>query len=350
MTTRSLAWTYASSYYRAGRDDGVRVRFDVTSGCNISPKVFAYLMQPVNPLTGSTAGTFSHVCSPVDLEEYPEDEPIEDAEPPWYRLDYVDVLVRSVEEAAQFIADVQVDLNRLKDTLDVTDTLFPGVDGVIGTDVCTEPSSSATSSDSDPGSASAGPVLSLTATGSLATTVGRGTAWQVTGTGAGSNMSDGNYSEVTLRRGQASQSLIIQGFDFSTLPTDAEIVGFEVSAWLRETAGGSLSAAESIGECELTPALDSVNGPPLVKMFSLHQPTLGLLDNKAESDPLIADAFAAIEAGASDDLWGNTHWTAPLVKSGEFGVLLVIGTALSTPLAAAAVDGATITVYYREAT
>jgi hypothetical protein len=30
--------------------------------------------------------------------------------------------------------------------------------------------------------------------------------------------------------------------------------------------------------------------------------------------------------------------------------MLVVGTALSTPLAAAAVDGATITVYYREAT
>jgi hypothetical protein len=62
----------------------------------------------------------------VDLEEYPEDDPIPNVRPAWFRLPYVDVLLRSREEVDAFIRDVTADVNALKDTLDVSDNLLPG--------------------------------------------------------------------------------------------------------------------------------------------------------------------------------------------------------------------------------
>ena len=84
-----LAW-YVSRYnYHS--TDGIRVRIEATDANLMPNKVFAYLLLPLKPGENERVGAFDHVCSPTDLEEYPEDAPIPNFRPEWFRLDYVDV-------------------------------------------------------------------------------------------------------------------------------------------------------------------------------------------------------------------------------------------------------------------
>lgn len=119
-----LAWEV--SRYNFHSTDGIRVRITAADATLMPSKIFAYQMLPLKPGDGERVGAFDHVCSPTDLEEYPEDEPIAESRPAWFRLNYVDVLLRSRAEVQAFIKDVAEDVQRLKLTLDTMDTLLPG--------------------------------------------------------------------------------------------------------------------------------------------------------------------------------------------------------------------------------
>lgn len=123
---RRIQLTWAVSRYNFNGTDGVRVRITATAAEEMPTKVFAYLLLPMRPGAGARDGAFSHVCSPTDLAEYPEDDPIPGHRPEWFRLDYVDVHLRSRSEAKQLIQDVTDDVNALKATLDLMDNLIPG--------------------------------------------------------------------------------------------------------------------------------------------------------------------------------------------------------------------------------
>lgn len=123
---RRIKLDWSVSRYNFHGVDGVRVRIEATAAELMSPKVFAYLMMPMKPAAGEREGSFSHICSPTDLAEYPEDEPIPGHRPEWFRLNYVDVHLRSRSEAKRLIQDVTEDVQRLKVTLDLMDTLLPG--------------------------------------------------------------------------------------------------------------------------------------------------------------------------------------------------------------------------------
>lgn len=120
---RSITLVHAASRYVYNRIDGIRVRIQAVEATGMTTKVFAYLMSPTNPQTLAKKGVFDHVCSPVDLEEYPEDEPVANSVPAWFRLNYVDVLLRSRQEADDFIEQVFNDVRALKLTLNVQDTV-----------------------------------------------------------------------------------------------------------------------------------------------------------------------------------------------------------------------------------
>lgn len=125
MSARRIKLTWHISRYYAHSTDGIRVRIE-TSDANLMPaKVFAYQMMPIGPAEAERAAMFDHVCSPSDLEEYPEDEPIATMRPAWFRLNYVDVLLRSRTEVDSFIRDVTADVQSLKEVLDVADELIP---------------------------------------------------------------------------------------------------------------------------------------------------------------------------------------------------------------------------------
>lgn len=126
-----LTWTV--SRYNFESTDGIRVRITASDPNLMPTKVFAYLMLPLKPGEEERVGAFDHVCSPVDLEEYPEDEPLPNSRPAWFRLNYVDVLLRSRAEVEAFIRDVVEDVQRLKGTLDVMDALVAGGSIWVGT-------------------------------------------------------------------------------------------------------------------------------------------------------------------------------------------------------------------------
>lgn len=131
VVARSLNWAISQSRYIANQIDGIRVRIEITSAEGLSPKIFAYLTLPMKPATLDRVGAFDHVCSPVDLEEYPEDEPLPTHSPEWFRLAYVDVHIRSVHETERFIELVLLDMQALVDTLNIMDTLLPTQEGTI---------------------------------------------------------------------------------------------------------------------------------------------------------------------------------------------------------------------------
>jgi|694.fasta_scaffold137971_3 hypothetical protein len=123
---RNIHLVWEVSRYNYHSTDGIRVRITADSATLMSPKVFAYQLLPLKPGDEERVGSFDHVCSPVDLEEYPEDEPIANSRPAWFRLNYVDVLLRSRAEVKGFVQDVTEDVQRLKQTLDTMDDLLPG--------------------------------------------------------------------------------------------------------------------------------------------------------------------------------------------------------------------------------
>jgi len=132
-TQRNIHLTWSVSRYQTNDIDGIRVRIEADDANLMPIKIFAYQMMPVKPGEFERVGAFDHVCSAVDLEEYPEDTPIPDARPEWFRIEYVDVLLRSREEVREFIKSVVEDVHILKNTLDITEELVPDGDMWIGT-------------------------------------------------------------------------------------------------------------------------------------------------------------------------------------------------------------------------
>jgi hypothetical protein len=129
---RRVKLSWQVSRYNFDTTDGIRVRITASNAANMSDKIFAYQMLPLRPGTTEKIGAFDHVCSPIDLEEYPEDDPVLNSRPAWFRLNYVDVLLRSRAEVKSFIENVIDDVQRLKTTLDLTDTLLPGGETWVG--------------------------------------------------------------------------------------------------------------------------------------------------------------------------------------------------------------------------
>lgn len=125
-----ITWSVSRQYYND--IDGIRVRITATEATLMPTKIFAYLLRPLKPGSMEVVGAFDHICSAVDLEEYPEDAPIPDERPGWFRLDYVDVLLRSKEEVREFINSVLEDVQILKNTLDVGDELLPAGEVWVG--------------------------------------------------------------------------------------------------------------------------------------------------------------------------------------------------------------------------
>ena len=129
---RNIHLSWATSRYFFNDIDGIRVRIEADEANNMPTKIFAYQLLPVAPGSEEQVGTFDHVCSVVDLEEYPEDNANMNARPAWFRLNYVDIFLRSREEVRAFINAVLEDVQILKNTLDVADDLQPAGDIWIG--------------------------------------------------------------------------------------------------------------------------------------------------------------------------------------------------------------------------
>jgi hypothetical protein len=109
--------------------DGFRFTLAVTGAYLMPTKIFRYRLVPSKvqasvsqpPTAIELLGTFDGVCSPADLEDFPEDWPAQNARPPWYRLDTVDLIVRSRAIADMAYSAILAEVNHLVETLNLMD-------------------------------------------------------------------------------------------------------------------------------------------------------------------------------------------------------------------------------------
>ena len=133
MSNRYICLSAATSPWVANRIDGIRLRVTVTEADGMPSKIFAYQSIKMRPSTNQSVSAFDHVCSPPDLADYPEDTPLVGSQPDWFRTDFVDVLLRSEDEALRVWDLIVVDVMVLKKSLDTTDILQPFDSACIGT-------------------------------------------------------------------------------------------------------------------------------------------------------------------------------------------------------------------------
>ena len=349
--TRGVTYRWAASNYRVGRDDGIRIRFDIVEACGVDREVFAYRLLPTTPGTGDKEGHFSHICSPVDIADWPKDAPLAGHVPEWFRLDYVDILIRSTAEAADFLWIVREDLASLNETLRRMDTLQAGTTETIG-DVCpsssSESSGSASSESSAASEGSLGPLESISSYARVALGLGPGATWEDVGDGAGTPTTDGDYTRVELSRGQSSQLLRLHDFDFAALPDGADIAGIEVQLVLRDVntvaeSSSEAAASESSDCAEPGRVLDLT---PRLHLLTVQHPDAGNGDNRAAFEAVPGPAFTAMLFGSDEWLW-QKEWAASDFKRGEFAVGCLFGLSFDAASAVVDVEGVNVTVYYR---
>lgn len=110
-------------HYVPNQIDGFRMTITASQPRDMPSKIFRYREIPIQPGQAARLGHFAGVCSPADLEEYPEDAPHTNADPPMYRLAAVDMVFRSRAEAEAAWADIQSEVEILVATLNTMDVL-----------------------------------------------------------------------------------------------------------------------------------------------------------------------------------------------------------------------------------
>ena len=151
---RFIRVQWAVSYWKANAVDGIRLRIEIVEAALMPSKVFQYQLRPKNPNTGEEVAEFDHVSSPPDIEETPEDAPAPgDPRPKWFRLSYVDLLLRSRHEVDDVLAAILEDLRVLKRTYDIISVIEPVGEEVID-GAPPEPAPSSSSSSASEGSES----------------------------------------------------------------------------------------------------------------------------------------------------------------------------------------------------
>ena len=322
MPQRSIRIEYASSPYRLGIDDGIRLRVAVTCAEGLDSRIFAYRLMPAT--VNGSLGVFSHICSPVDMEEFPPQEPTIGQAPAWFRLAVVDVFTRSITTMSRLLQSIETDVRRLLASLAKMDTLRPG--GVITVGDCTiTPSDSSESvSDSDTPAPTYGDVQSVVVQATAAHGVGGLYPWEKIGTGAGSTLDVVNKSRVTLPLAGVSSLLLINGFDLSAIPTTAQIVGVSAAVRLKDASTGPAS--------------------PKLTVFGLQMPELGASPH-AGVDETIGSDWYETTYGGSDTLWGYAAIPRHALNDGAFGIGIVV---VAGNPAVVEVDGASVEVFFRE--
>lgn len=124
MSGRALVWTPSIQAHTSGDDNGFRIRIVIDSAEGMPDTVFRYLKRLPQPTNGDTILRFDGVCSPADLEEFPESEPDPTRLPAFCRLSYVDLLFRSQAVAMEAKDLIEEELRRLVILLDNSDDLI----------------------------------------------------------------------------------------------------------------------------------------------------------------------------------------------------------------------------------
>lgn len=103
-----------------------RFRVTASDAVDMANEIFLFRLRPLVPGAEDRVAEFLSICSPVDLEDYPADEPEEDASPAFFRLASIDLLVRSQTLAEQLWTNIQAAVAVLIEALNASDDLDAG--------------------------------------------------------------------------------------------------------------------------------------------------------------------------------------------------------------------------------
>ena len=112
--------------------DGFRMKIDAYDANNMSGAIFRYLRTPFSAASGTYTDEFDGICSPSDLEEFPEGAPVPSSNPAWFRKDSVDLVFRSQTTANETWDKIVSDVDILVKTLDTMDVIAPEITVSIG--------------------------------------------------------------------------------------------------------------------------------------------------------------------------------------------------------------------------
>jgi len=118
MATRKIKLTKQRTHQVQRDRDAQRLRIVASDGTGIDEHLFRYRMLPLDPSGSSLIGQFDGICSPDDLDSIPEEEASVGADPAWFRLNYVDLIVRAPLTADELWEAILDDITILKDSLD----------------------------------------------------------------------------------------------------------------------------------------------------------------------------------------------------------------------------------------
>lgn len=76
-----------------------RLRVEIADATGMDRRVFVYRRDPASPYTDEATDTFFAVASPVDMAEYPPEEPDPNKSYPFFRKHFVELDVRAVSLA-----------------------------------------------------------------------------------------------------------------------------------------------------------------------------------------------------------------------------------------------------------
>jgi hypothetical protein len=133
-------WQQMQNHWADGVVDAFRFTMVVTDGNLMPNEVFRYeplppgfkcdqplpvVVGPQGPQADGTCAVFTGVCSPVDIADLPVGGPAPGANPPYFRLNFVDLLFRTRKEAEDISKEIMEDVARLIRSLNANEVLGP---------------------------------------------------------------------------------------------------------------------------------------------------------------------------------------------------------------------------------
>lgn len=112
--------------------DGFRWKVTAVGATGMTDHIFRYIRRPLDVAAGTVVDEFDGVCSPPDLEEFGENNPIPDREPKFLRLNYIDLVFRSQHEAEEAWTAVVEDVSSLVATLKIMEQTIPAQTLAVG--------------------------------------------------------------------------------------------------------------------------------------------------------------------------------------------------------------------------
>ena len=130
---------YSQTYYNTNQTTGFRFKVVAYGGNEMPNTIFRYGREALNARDGTYRLAFDGVCSPSDLEEFPEEEPLVNVFPEFCRLDYIDLVFRSQSIAEDAWLVLLEEVGTLVTTLDRMDRVTPAAALKIGNPPPAEP-------------------------------------------------------------------------------------------------------------------------------------------------------------------------------------------------------------------